>query len=187
MKKIIAALTAVLMMTIFFAGCNDPLSKQNVAAGTTSAATEVTENTNATVDSNKTYEDNLKGLEELFVDKGYMTIAEDKSNVTEMDASLIGAKEGNRYKANYNNAEVLIELYAFDADNLEDAAKDVINSVKEKGQFQIMNLDPVNAYLSDNGKYLMVYTDKSNPEKDSDNDKRKQEVIETFKAFPNHK
>lgn len=186
MKKLIAGIMAVMIMAVGFAGCNnDPLSKQNVEANKTQA-TEATNATEADNIADKVYDETVDGLAQLFVDKGYMNIEDNNSNVTEMDASLIGAKEGKRYKTKYNNAEVEIELYSFDTTNedLKETAEQTIKSVKETGQFQIFKLDPVKAYLADNDKFLMIYTDKSNPAEDSDNYKRMQEAIETFKAFP---
>lgn len=183
MRKLIAAVTAVMIMAVGFAGCNnDPLSVQNVQD--TTASTEATNATEPVKD--KTYKETIDGIAELFVDKGYMEIAKDNANVTEMDASLIGAKEGKRYTTKYNNAEVLIELYSFDMSDakLKETAEQTIKSVKETGKFRIFQLDPVTAYVSDSDKFLLIYTDKSNPAEDSDNYKRMQEVIETFKAFP---
>ncbi len=177
MKKLIAVVSAVLMMTAVFSGCgNDPLSKTNVAANATTAPTEAATEEKT---EEKTYEDTLSGLEQLFADKGYITVAEDRAGIQEMDASLISAEEGYRYKTNFNNAEIIIELYSYDnSDN------DIVKSVKETGEFTILNLDPVKAYMSDSDKYLMIYNDKSNPAEDTDNYKRMQEVIETLKAFP---
>lgn len=187
MKKLIASVMAVMIMSIGFAGCNnDPLSKQNVEANATTAPTEATNATEDQPAKDKTYKETVDGIAELFVDKGYMTIKKDNANVTEMDASIIGAKEGERYTTSYNNAEVVIEIYSFDMtdEKLKETAEQTIKSVKEEGKFQIFQLDPVTAYLTDSDKFLLVYTDRSNPSEDSDNYKRMQEAIETFKAFP---
>ncbi len=182
MKRIISALIAILMLIMCFAGCADAMDMQN-ATSATSATEESTTEKEATPDTaNKSYENSYKGLVEYFKDKGYITIAEKDANVTKMDAALIGAKEGNRYKMSYNNAEILIELYYY-----ENTDNQFVKSVEEKGAFQIGELDPVTAYLADGGKYLMIYTDRSNPAEDSENGKRQAEVIEAFKAFPKTK
>lgn len=186
MKKLIAGLMAVMIMAVGFAGCNnDPLSKQNVEANKTETTEATTPDETKNVEA-KEYKETVDGIAEYFVDKGYMEIKEDNANVTEMDASIIGAKEGKRYTTTYNNAEVIIELYSYDMSDakLKETAEETIKSVKETGQFQIYQLDPVTAYLSDGDKFLLIYTDRSNPAEDSDNYKRMQEVIETFKAFP---
>lgn len=187
MRKLIVSVMAVMIMAIGFAGCNnDPLSKQNVEANAATASTEATNATEAETAKDKTYKETVDGIAELFVDKGYMAIEKDNANVTEMDASIIGAKEGKRYTTSYNNAEVVIEIYSFDMtdEKLKETAEQTIKSVKEEGKFRIFQLDPVTAYLTDSDKFLLVYTDRSNPAEDSDNYKRMQEAIETFKAFP---
>ena len=183
MKRVISALIAVLMLAMCFAGCTDVMNMQNTTSATEATEKETTAKDTATADTaNKGYEDSFKGLVEYFKDKGYITIAEKDSNVTKMDAALIGAKEGNRYKMTYNNAEILIELYYY-----ENTDNQFVKSVKENGTFQIGELDPVTAYIAEDGKYLMIYTDRSNPAEDSDNAKRQTEVIEAFKAFPKTK
>lgn len=184
MKKIIAGIVAVLMLTVSFAGCNnDPLSKQNVAAETT-ATTEADNASEKEEPKDKIYSETVDGMAELFIDKGYLTKEQVEKDMTEMDATLIGAEEGKRYKTALNNAEILIELYSYNPKDLNDTAKKIISSVKEKGEFELIKDHPAPAYLSDNEEFLMVYTDKSNPAEDTDNYKRMQEVVETFKAFP---
>lgn len=175
MKKLFSALLAVLMLMACLVGCSDPMANQS--ATTEPKETTVEETTEAT--EAKTYDDTLVGLVDYFIDKGYITIAEDKSNITEMDAKLIDASVGYRYKTGYNNTEVLIELYYY-----ENTDNEFVKSVKENGTFQIGELEPVTAYVAQDGKYLMVYTDRSNPADDSDNGKRKAEVIDAFQAFP---
>lgn len=176
MKKVIAAVAALLIISLSLVGCNnDPLNKTNETSSTST--------TNSAVSENKDYDDSLEGLEQLFVDKGYITVNDDRSNVTVMDAALIGAKEGNRYTSNINGAEVVVELYAYDVDNLDNTGNEIIKSVTEKGEFQILDLDPVKAYLSDSGKYLLIYNDKSNPAEGTENYTRMQTAIKQFKAF----
>ena len=111
----------------------------------------------------------------------------DESSVTVMDASLIGAKEGKKFVTAYGGKAITIELYEYDLKNLNDTAKTVIESVKNSGEFTILDLPSVKAYLSNNGRYIMVYTDASiddaTPDKESDNYKHREEVIKNFKSF----
>ena len=190
MKRFIAAILCVGLIAAVFAGCayKDALSKDNTA---TTRATEATGNV-ATVDEidAKNFSDNLQGLSEYFAKKEYITTKDgkiDESTVTVMDASLIGAKEGKKYATSYGGKAVTIELYEYDVKNLNDTAKAVVESVKNSGEFTILDLPPVKAYLSNNGRYIMVYTDASiddaNPDKESDNYKHREEVIKNFKSF----
>lgn len=190
MKRFIAAILCVGLIAAVSAGCayKDALSKDNTA---TTRATEATGSV-ATVDEidAKNFSDNLQGLSEYFAKKEYITTKDgkiDESTVTVMDASLIGAKEGKKYATSYGGKAITIELYEYDLKNLNDTAKTVIESVKNSGEFTILDLPPVKAYLSNNGRYIMVYTDASiddaNPDKESDNYKHREEVIKNFKSF----
>lgn len=193
MKRFIAAILCVGLIAAISAGCayKDALSKDNTA---TTQATEATGSaaTPSEVEE-KNFEDNLNGLSNYFANKGYITTKDgkiDESTVTVMDASLIGAKEGKKYATAYGGKAVTIELYEYDVsnvNNLNDTAKAVIESVKNNGEFTILDLPSVKAYLSNNGRYIMIYTDSSiddaKPDKESDNYKHREEVIKNFKSF----
>ncbi len=73
-----------------------------------------------------------------------------------------------------------MEFYAFDLDTLNDEAKKVIESVKKDGTFQIMDQTVENVYLSDSGKYMMIYTDRVGSE---DTQATAKKALEDFKAF----
>ena len=106
-----------------------------------------------------------------------------------MDLSLVGAKAGKKFTAvridDKDVKNITIELYEFNTGENKSTADEIIASVKSNGTFSILNLPEVKAYLSDNGKFMMIYTDKGLDEKktDSDNYKWREEVLEKFKAF----
>lgn len=184
MKKIIALSLCLISIAVFCVGCGYQdalLNNQSTNTSTSEATTDEAANDIKSSD----FEDSFNGLCSYFVKKGYI---EDKENlVTKMDASLIGAVQGNKYTVRYEGKNVNIELYAYDLNNLSKEAEDIINSVKSDNKFQILDLPVVEAYLSDNGKYLMVYYDESidanEPNENSKNYIHKQEVIEDFKSF----
>ena len=189
MKRFIAAILCVGLSAAVLAGCGykDALSKENK----TTQATEATGSA-ATVDEvdAKNFSDDLEGLSNYFAKKGYITEKDgkiDESTVTVMDASLIGAKEGKKFSTAYGGKSITIELYEYDVKNLNDTAKTVVESVKNSGEFTILDLPSVKAYLSDDEKYLLIYTDSSiddeKPDENSDNYKHREEVIENFKSF----
>ena len=110
-----------------------------------------------------------------------------KDGSIKMDASAIGAKEGKKFAAKYAGSNIIIELYSYDTKKTNSTADEIVKSVKDNGTFSIYGLPDVTAYLSDNGNYLMIYTDtaidKTNPDKNSDNYKHREQVIKDFKAF----
>lgn len=189
MKKFISAVLCVAIVAAVLSGCGykDALSKDNTA---TTQSTEAKQEATPDEPKAEDFNDNLNGLCEYFGQLGYVTLKDnkiDESLVVKMDASLVGAKEGKKFNTKYGNQSVVIELYEYDLNNLNGTAKTVIDSVKQTGEFTILNLPEVEAYLSDSGKYILIYTDESiddeNPDKESDSYKHRQEVIEHFKAF----
>ena len=190
MKRFIAAILCVGLIAAVSAGCGykDALSKDNTA---TTQATDAT-GSSATADEPKPADlkDNLEGLISYFTELEYLAMKDgklDESSVTVMDASLIGAKEGKKFVTAYGGKAITIELYEYDLKNLNDTAKTVIESVKNSGEFTILDLPSVKAYLSDDEKYLLIYTDSSiddeKPDENSDNYKHREEVIKNFKSF----
>ena len=180
MKRVLASLLCAGMLIVFASGCmggGKQTNPEDVATGDEASSLDP-----------KDYKNNFEGLCNYFAAYGYINPKYDDKN-TEMDASLIGAKVGKKFTAiriddkDVNN--ITIELYEYDTQNHNATADEVIGSVKEDGTFSILELPRVNAYLSDNGKYLMIYTDKGLDEKktDSDNYKWREEVLEKFKAF----
>lgn len=176
MKKIILAAIALVMISAVLSGCSDGLAEKN------NAATEATASTEQATEAKKAadYEDTYAGLRDYMQDKGYIKIEDKESNVTKMQADLIGAAKGYRYTMN----TVKVELYAFNLKKVNKTRDEIISSVKRNGKFTLYSKD-VTAYLSDNGKYLMIYTDSAIGADDTTSDayKTQQKAVKVFKAF----
>lgn len=191
MKKLLAAIIAMVSITAALTGCGyqDALEVASSKNQETTAAATADEVKNSVKASD--YEDSFDGLCNYFRDKGYIVEkAGDEikdANVTVMDASLIGAEQGKKFATKYGGNTVTVELYAYNQAESNDTAKEIINSVKTNGTFTILDLASVTAYLSDSEKYLMVYTDSSidseNPDTTAANYTHRQEVIDDLAAF----
>lgn len=189
MKKLIAATLAVIFITASFAGCGYKDALESNSANT-SATSAVKDENQVNINSDD-YNDNFDGLCDYFKDMGYIVEKAgakiEEKNVVEMDYKLVGAENGKKFSTKYNGKSVLVELYSYNSEQLSAEANAVIDSVRKNGTFTILDLNPVKAYLSDNGKYLMIYTDSSindeKPDTESDNYIHREEVIENFKAF----
>lgn len=100
-------------------------------------------------------------------------------------ADLIGAKSGYRMEGiNVNGSQFSVEVYEYD-DTTSDIAKNVINSVKENGSFDLFGRNVSYAYMSDNNKYLLIYPDEksvSDEEKNSENVTRKDEFLKIINS-----
>ncbi len=175
MKKIITAAIALVMIAALFSGCSDGLAANSAATESVSATESATEAKKAA-----DYSDTYEGLRDYMQDKGYIKIADKESNVTEMQAKLIGAEKGYRYTMDSVN----IELYAFNLKKNNKKRDEIISSVEKNGKFTLYNRE-VTAYLSDSGKYLMVYTDSAVGKDDTTSNayKIQQNAIKAFKAF----
>lgn len=156
-------------------------------------AAEGEENVRTTPDSSQ-YEDTLIGLCSYMEDGGAVVKDEEavsfedgrvvfhQDNITsfvEMSYKEIGAVGGYRYQFIYNGSTVQAEFYAFDLDNLDEKGKACLDSTREKGFFEVLG-NEVRATLHPNGKYLMIYTDKKDDEK---NEEQKQWATELFLSF----
>lgn len=179
MKRVIAALLCAGLIMIFASGC--------MGTQQTNSADVATGDEASSLDAND-YKNDFEGLCNYFAAYGYIN-PKDESKYTEMDASLIGAKVGKKFTAvrmdDKDVKDITIELYEYNLDNPPATADEVIASVKKDGTFSILDLPDVKAYMSDNGKFLMIYNDKGLDETktDSDNYKWREEVLEKFKAF----
>lgn len=121
------------------------------------------------------YKNDLDGLESYLKKRAFLPDIDG----TEMSYDMIGAKAGHRYMFTLNGSTVTAEFYEYDLENLNKEAKTTIESVKKNGTFEILGVS-TDATLSDNGKYLMVYTDNSGEEL---NTTRKADVLKAFKAY----
>lgn len=187
MKKIIAVILSACCIGALLAGCG--VSDALTQTKNTETATQASEQENEPSVKDTDFNNDFDGLCDYFVAKGY-TVAKagdklDEKKVTEMDAALVGAENGKKFATTYNGKNITVELYGYNTSELNDTAKQIIESVKKDGTFSILGFDPVKAYISDNGKYMMVYSDASIDESktDSDNYTHREQVIEDFKAF----
>ncbi|MGN1138162.1 MAG: hypothetical protein ACI4RM_01855 [Ruminococcus sp.] len=151
MKKLITLILASLMLISVMAGCGTTVPN---ATESTSATEETKEET--------TYSDSLESLAEYMKDQGYIAATE---NAYEMQAQLIGAEKGYRYL----NGAIQIELYSYNPDKLNKTAKDVVEQIKENNEFELYG-KKIKGFLTDNGKYMMVYTDSAIAEGDTTSD-----------------
>lgn len=202
MKKIIPFVICA-AMALALTGCatqSGPQLESVQASATESNTSSQNSDTSKTDDASKEestpkkvnpadYDNNLDGLEKYFVDMGYIP---EKSKPTKMMYGVIGAIDGDRYNFVVNSTAIYLELYEYNPDDLKDEKSEnykegnrVINEVKKDGKFYVFDNNggdnvAYEATLSDNGKYLMIYTDNST---DAGNVQRKADVIKALKEF----
>lgn len=121
--------------------------------------------------------DDLAGLQKyLSTNAGFSGTPE------KMEASMIGAKAGVRYMFDHTGKNnISAELYEYDLKNLNEKAKKVLDSVKTDGKFTLMG-QQVQASLSDNGKYMMIYKNTMTDDANKAYDKKVLDLFRKFKA-----
>lgn len=174
MKKFFAAILAAAMIILCAAGCTG-VQKPKVATSDEAVSLNAAD-----------YNNDFEGLCNYLWANGYINPHKDNKDITytEMDYALIGAVNGRKF-IEQTKKSANIEIYEFDTEKPSKTATEIINSVKTNGTFTILDLPEVNAYLSDNGKFLMIYNDKTIDENktDSESYKLREEILEKFKEF----
>lgn len=122
----------------------------------------------------------VRDTENVKFENGTVVTVGNTTSFVQMSFKEIGAVNGYRYQFTYNGSTVQAEFYRFDPDNLDEKGKTCLDSVKEKGFFELLG-NTVPATLHPSGKYLMIYTDAKEDEK---NEAQKKWAEELFLSFP---
>lgn len=195
MKKRITALLLAGVLALTLSACGGVTTgriPQLVTEDTASTVSGGEEKPQAKPDSSK-YEDTLIGLltymedgkaiardtEKVTFEGDNIVIAENTTSFVQMSYKEIGAVNGYRYQFSYNGSTVQAEFYEFDPENLDEKGKACLDSVREKGSFEVLD-NEVPAVLHPSEKYLMIYTDTKNDEK---NEAQKKLAEELFLSF----
>lgn len=184
MKRLLAFILCAGMFVAVAAGCG---GTQKSAVATEDEAYKSTYTLKKNVND---YDDTLKGLCQYFGALGYINPIDKNQDVTysDMKGELIGAVKntGKRFQAQHTK-DTVIELYEYDLKNLNSTADEVRGSVEKDGTFVNLIGETVeNCYLSNNKKYLMIYTDNTIDGDTKETDKNytaREEVVKNFNSF----
>lgn len=171
MKKILAFILAVAVV-LSLCGCMSAAKVQKVQTVTDPTSTEGI--------SYKDYNDTLEGLCAYFADLGYAynfteATKDQAADPVVMAADMIGADKGYKFTYTYSGDTVVLELYSY-----TDTDSDLYKQAKAEGKITItedLAEGTVDVTLSDNGKYLMVYSD------EGENEERENAIVDAFKGF----
>lgn len=165
MKRRIAGLAAAGLLMLTLTACGGPVEQLETLETPSSGIEQTTA-------SPGDFKDNLEGLCKYMESNQAVT-----GEKVEMSYKEIGAIGGFRYRFKFSGSTVQVEFYEFDLDNLNDKAKECLDSTREKGSFPLLGND-VPAIL--NGKYMMIYTDAS---KEQANTEKYDEAVKLFTDF----
>ena len=142
MKRFIAILLCVLTV-MSFAGCT---MGNNAAL----QAQREKENAEKNADtSKKEYEATFDGLVSNLMDKGLI-----KGKGGELDASIIGAKNGKRYSTDDKN---FVEIYEIDTKATPDEAQKMHDVVVSGGVYDVYGISKLKGAVSKSGNFVILY------------------------------
>lgn len=93
-------------------------------------------------------------------------------------ANVIGAEAGYSFAMSVNGSSFTMEIYRFDMDNLNETGKNVIESVKKDGHFNVLGYKDINAEICENENYLLIYPDEKLQEETNKN--TKEEILKVI-------
>ncbi|MGN0478000.1 MAG: hypothetical protein ACI4GO_01060 [Hominenteromicrobium sp.] len=171
-KKLLAAVLAA-ALCLSLTAC----AQSTTSVSTLETSSAVSEGETAPADKDPSgYDSDIQGLCKYFEDNG-LTAGEK----VQMSYDVIGALNGYKYAYRYNDSNVQLELYEFPTEEIPETAQGVLDSLRADGTFTILD-NTVPGYLSENGRFLMIYTD-SKSEKDETSKAHKAHVLSCFEAF----
>ncbi|MBQ3969476.1 MAG: hypothetical protein II685_03190 [Clostridia bacterium] len=174
MKKILYFTMLIVVSALIFGGCSQTTEDTLSDTAVSSDSTENSKDTAA--DNEKTFDDFVAYMTE----GGFI-----KGSPVEMTANTIGASKGSRYSMGTNTtSKVYVELYEYE-DTESDVASKILNEAKTSGTFTFytsMESATQNtvAAVSDNGKFLMLYTDSSTSGTNVDTKNKAVEAVKNF-------
>lgn len=163
MNKIISIIAAAAVVLVLLSGCDGAA----VSTQTKSTADEAQTMTGDGTKNAKNYEKNLDGFIKYMTDNEFIS-----GEGTELTSAAIGASSGRRFTISTPVSKHTIELYEY-TDQTSDAAQKTIANARKDGSFHLFeSTENVTQYttaaVSEDGRFLMLYTDSS--EKDEKND-----------------
>ena len=167
MKKILSIIAALTLAMTVLAGCSD----------TTDTASDSDVSTVSVDESG--YEDSFDGFVQYMKDGGYI-----KGDGVELTASAIGAAQGKRYTVSSGMGKYSVELYEYEDQTSELAAKTIENA-RSSGSFYLFettesSTENTVAAVTDDGRFLMLFTELSANDSTS---AAKEAAVEAVNAF----
>lgn len=174
-KKLFAVIL-VIAMCVSMTGCMSNARNAAVQVPALEVSAAPAEGEEPVMKDPADYSDDIQGLCK-FMEENKVTAGER----IQMEYGVIGAMNGYKYSYTYDGSAVQLEVYEFAAEGLSETAQTVIDSVKNNGEFELLD-NNIPAKLSADGRFMLIYTD-GKAEKKDNNKAHKQHVVACFEAF----
>ena len=166
------------MAAVMLCSCTVDAGSENSAVSTESTQAGET----LTGDGTKSpsgYDKSFDGFVQYMTDNGFVS-----GDGEELTASIIGASQGKRFTVSSPVSKHTIELYEI-KDQTSAEAQRVINDARNDGSFHLFDstetvTENTIAAVSEDGSFLMLYTDASDK---SETDEQKQKAVEAVENF----
>lgn len=168
MKKILLIIAVLTLSTAVFSGCSDTANTSSDSSDTSAVSVD-----------ESGYETTFDGFVKYMTDGGYI-----KGEGEELTASVIGAAQGKRFTVSSGMGKYSIELYEFEDQTSELAAKTLANA-KNNGSFHLFettesSTENTVATASEDGRFLMLFTELAANDNTA---ATKEAAIEAVKSF----
>ncbi len=146
MKRLVAILLSILVV-VSLSACT--MGTDGTKLNGNTEATDATQAPQADIDK---YAKDFDGMQEYL--KELELVSSKKDDKTVMQADLIGAKQGVRYKIDTTN---FVEFYEFDIAATPDEAEKVLSAFANDETYKVLGLEDVKGVVSNSGKFAMLY------------------------------
>lgn len=165
MKRLVAILLMILLV-VSLAGCS--FGTDGTKINGSASSTDATEAPEVDIAN---YNKDFDGLQEYL--KELELISQKDSDKTVMQADIIGATQGVRYKV--ADASEYVEFYEFDITATPDEAESVLSAFSNGDDYKVLGFEKVNGEVSSSDKFVMLYSGTSTYDYS--------EISEEFKKF----
>ena len=183
MNKLFSIIAAAAVAAVLFTGCTG--DAQGTPSASSDAASQTESGETMTGDGTKSpdgYKKDFDGFVQYMTDNGFVS-----GDGVELTAAAIGAASGKRFTMSSGvggTTKYYVELYEY-SDQTSDAAAKTISNARADGSFHLFeSTETVTqntlAVVSEDGRFLMLYTDNSESE---DKNEQRDAAAEAVKVF----
>lgn len=181
MNKFLSIIAAAALAAVMITGCESGGSAQTASSGsdTASASDSGEAMTGDGTKSPEGYSKDLDGFVKYMTDNEFVS-----GEGVDLTAAAIGAASGKRFTVTSGVTKHTVELYEY-TDQSSELAQKTIKNARKDGSFHLFeSTENVTQYtlaaVSEDGRFLMLYTDASDSE---DKNEQKTAAAEAVKNF----
>lgn len=179
MNKIISVIAATSIAAVMLAGCTSDTTAASSAASDASATSSGETMTGDGTKSPDSYSKDFDGFVQYMTDNGFIS-----GEGVDLTAAAIGAETGKRFTVSSAVSKHTVELYEY-KDQTSSMAEKTISNARADGSFHLFDSTETMtkntlAVVSEDGRFLMLYTDASESDGVSEQKEKAAEAVKNF-------